>query len=146
MPQEERVTTLIQDCHSRCAHGARWATLNEFHSGGYWTNGNSAVQSVIFKCILCSRLRGRVAVQKLAELPAHIPSDFPPFTYCRVNVWVLLDQAVQKWSQMLWYSVHVHGKQGSAYRNHLQFGHRILYSSPKESHWQDWKCQNSFFR
>ena len=83
MPQEERVTTLIQDCHSRCAHGARWVTLNEFHSGGYWTNGNSAVQSVIFKCILCSRLRGRVAVQKMAELPEHRPPDFPPFTYCR---------------------------------------------------------------
>ena len=23
LPKEERVTTLIQDCHSRCAHGAR---------------------------------------------------------------------------------------------------------------------------
>ena len=85
LPKEERVTTLIQDCHSRCAHGARWATLDEFHSGGYWTNGNSAVQSVIFKCILCSRLRGRVALPKMAELPAHRPSDFPPFTYCRVE-------------------------------------------------------------
>ena len=44
LPKEERVATLIiQDCHSRCAHSGRGATLNELCSRGYWvTNGNSA--------------------------------------------------------------------------------------------------------
>ena len=45
LPKEERVATLIiQDCHSRCAHDGRGATLNELHSRGCWiTKGNSAV-------------------------------------------------------------------------------------------------------
>ena len=88
--KEERIATLIiQDCHSRCAHGGRGAILNGFHSRGYWiTNGNSAVRSVIFKYILCHRLRGRVGVQKMAELPMHRLSDSPPFTYCGVNMFV----------------------------------------------------------
>ena len=88
LPKKERVATLIiQDCHSRCAHGGRGATLNELCSRGYWiTNGNSAVRSVIFKCVLCRRLRGRVGVQKMAEVPVHILSDSPTFTYCGVDM------------------------------------------------------------
>ena len=73
LPKEERVATLIiQDCHSRCAHVGRGATLNELCSSRNWiTNGNSAVQNIIFKCFLCRRLRGRVGMQKMAELPVH---------------------------------------------------------------------------
>ena len=78
---------IIQDCHSKCAHGGRGATLNELRSRGYWiTNGNSAVQSVIFKCVLCHRIRGRVGVQKMTKLPVHSLSDSPPLIYCRVSM------------------------------------------------------------
>ena len=73
LPKEERVATLIiQDCHSRCAHVGRGATLNELCSSRNWiTNGNSALPNIIFKCFLCRRLRGRVGMQKMAELLVH---------------------------------------------------------------------------
>ena len=61
------------------------------------------------------------------------------------HIWALLDQAMQKWIQMLWWNVYIHGKQGSTYRNHSQFEHRLLYSGPKESHCLEGKYQLTLF-
>ena len=135
LPKEERVATLIiQDCHSRCAHGGRGATLNELCSRGYWiTKVNSAVRSVIFKCVLCRRLRGRIGVnwQKFQCTYYQIPQLSPTVeSTCLDLSWSssaemksnVVVQCLRAWEEC------------SAYRNHSQFGHRLLYSSPKESH------------
>ena len=47
----EKVSNLIiQQCHIRCAHSGRGATLNELRSSGYWiTSCNAAVRSLLFK-------------------------------------------------------------------------------------------------
>ena len=61
LPKGEKVSNLIiQQCHIRCAHGGRGATLNELRSSGYWiTSCNAAVRSLLFKCAKCCRLRSR---------------------------------------------------------------------------------------
>ena len=45
-------------------------------------NANSACRSVTFKCVICWRLRGKLGVRKLADLPKHKTEVAPPFTYC----------------------------------------------------------------
>ena len=55
---------IIQQCHIRCAHGGRGATLNELRSSGFWITGcNAAVRSLLFKCLKCRRLQGRPGEQ-----------------------------------------------------------------------------------
>ncbi|KAK0154203.1 hypothetical protein N1851_003715 [Merluccius polli] len=48
----------------------------------YWiTNANSAVRSIINKCVICRRVAGRTKIQKMADLPQErLMPDLPPFT------------------------------------------------------------------
>ena len=88
LPKEEKVTDLVLEwCHARCAHGGRGATLNELRRSGYWVvNGNSAVWSKLFKCVQCRRLRRKLGIQKMANLPSSRLMEVPPFTYCGVDM------------------------------------------------------------
>ena len=47
---------------------------------------NAAVRSLIFKCVKCCRLRGRLGEQKMAELSMNRLAEAPPFTYCGVDM------------------------------------------------------------
>ena len=84
LPKGERVWNLIiKQCHIRCAHGRRGATLNELRSSGHWiTSCNAAVRSLLLKCVRCCRLWSRPGEQKLADLPMHRLPEAPPFRYC----------------------------------------------------------------
>ena len=86
LPKEERITLLIiQWCHSKSAHDRRGLTLKELRSSGYWVIcGNATVKKMIFHCVQCRRLRGRLVEQKMADLP-----------YCRVPEAIL-------WSRHIW--------------------------------------------
>ena len=88
LPKGEKVSNLIiQQCHIRCVHGGRGATLNELRSSGYWiTSCNAAVRSLLFKCMKCRRPRGIPVEQKMAELPVHRLAEAPPFTCCGVDM------------------------------------------------------------
>ena len=88
LPKEERVTLLImQWCHSKCAHGGRRLTLNELRSCGYWVIcRNATVKKMIFHCVQCCRLRGRLVEQKVADLPYCRVAEAPPFTFCGVDM------------------------------------------------------------
>ena len=87
-PKGEKVSNLIiQQCHIRCAHGGRGATLNELESSGYLiTSCNAAVISFLFKCVKCRRLQGRRGKQKMADVLMHRPAAAPPFTYFGVDM------------------------------------------------------------
>lgn len=100
LPNNERVATLIiQGCHSRCAHDGRGhdvrgATLNELHSRRYWTtNGRLEVRRIIYKCVLCHRMRGRVKLQKMAELQVMLEKGVPTIS---TNT-----QQIEKWKKEL---------------------------------------------
>ena len=88
LPKQEKVSDLVLKwCHAKCAHGGRGATLDELRRSGYWVvNGNSSVWSKLFKCIQCKRLRGKLGIQKMANLPSSRLMEVPPFTYCRVDM------------------------------------------------------------
>ena len=49
-------------------------------------NDNSAVWSKLFECIQCRRLRGKLGIQKMADLPSSRLMEDPLFTYCGVDM------------------------------------------------------------
>ena len=78
---------VLKWCHAECAHGGRGATLNELRRSGYWVvNGNSAVRIKLSKCIQCRKLKGKLDIEKTADLPSSRLMEVPPFTYCGVDM------------------------------------------------------------
>ena len=62
LPRTHEVTNIIVNwCHQRVAHRSRGFTLNCLRNSGFWViNGNSVSRSIIFKCVMCRRLRGEL--------------------------------------------------------------------------------------
>ena len=87
LPKVSNATRLIiQACHEEVAHQGRGMTLNCIRSSGYCImGGNSAVRSMISKCVYCRRWRSKPQTQKMADLPVDRFEEAPPFTYCAVD-------------------------------------------------------------
>ena len=61
--------------------------LSELQSCGYWViYGNAAVKKMIFHCVLCHKLHGRLVEQKMADLPYCRVAEAPPFRFCGVDM------------------------------------------------------------
>ena len=88
LPKRATITQrLIEWYHRKVQHSGRTTTLNEIRSHGYWIIGmNSRVKSVIHACIRCRTFRGRLADQKMADLPTERTLELAPFTYCGVDM------------------------------------------------------------
>ena len=88
LPKECFITKIIiQWCHRQVQHAGRTFTMNEIRDAGYWIiNMNSAVKSMIWNCVKCRILRGRLATQKMADLPVDRMDTAPPFTYCGIDL------------------------------------------------------------
>lgn len=88
LPKKHPVTDMIVHwCHRKVAHGGRGYTLNCLRSFGFWVvSGNSVCRSVIHKCVICRRLRGKLGHQKMADLPKERLIEAPPFTYCGLDM------------------------------------------------------------
>ena len=50
------------------------------------TNGNSVCRSIIFKFVICRRLRGKLGTQIMADLPEERTHEAPPFMYCGLDM------------------------------------------------------------
>ena len=88
LPRESQITTrVVEWCHANVVHGGRGQTLNEVRSSGFWIpSANKFVRSVIFKCVKCRFLRGKVGEQIMAELPKERVQEAPPFTYVGLDM------------------------------------------------------------
>ena len=68
--------------HEKVAHGGRGYTVNFLRDFGFRViNVNLACRSVIFECVICRKLRGKLGVQKMTDLPKERTEEAPPFTY-----------------------------------------------------------------
>ena len=80
-------TLLIRKAHQAVAHCGRCSTLNRLREDGFWVVGaHSAVKSFIDKCRTCRELRGKVAEQKMADLPEERVVPSAPFTHSGVDM------------------------------------------------------------
>ena len=91
LPKNGTVTKLfIRWYHEKTAHGARDIILSEIRSNGYWIiDANSKTKQIIFKCVTCRSLRGRLGEQKMANLPCERTTEAPPSIYCVVDIFGL---------------------------------------------------------
>ena len=87
LPKNAKVSQLIIEyCHKKVAHGGRSASINEVRNQGYWIVGvNSMTRKILYYCVMCRYLRGKVGEQKMANLPKERLVESPPFTYCGVD-------------------------------------------------------------
>ena len=62
-------------------------TINEVRSSGFLIiNANSVTCSLIYHCVTCRSLRGKLVEQLMSELTSDRFKEFPPFTYCGVDL------------------------------------------------------------
>lgn len=88
VPGKHHISTLlVRHYHEQVAHQGRHLTEGALRSAGLWlVGGKRLVSSVIHKCVLCKKLRGRTEEQKMSSLPEERVSPGPPFTNVGVDV------------------------------------------------------------
>jgi hypothetical protein len=78
---------VVNHFHERVRHQGRHFTEGAIRSNGYWIVGaKRLVSSLIFKCVTCRKLRGKLEHQKMADLPIARLTPGPPFTFVGVDV------------------------------------------------------------
>ncbi|KAM4045123.1 uncharacterized protein ACNLHF_008939 [Anomaloglossus baeobatrachus] len=78
---------LVEHYHAQVRHQGRLITEGALREAGFWITGaKRLVSRVIFKCIICRKLRGSCQSQKMADLPADRLSTEPPFTNVGLDV------------------------------------------------------------
>ncbi|XP_034005864.1 uncharacterized protein LOC117497939 [Trematomus bernacchii] len=88
LPASHHVATLlVRHYHDQAAHQGRHLTEGALRTAGVWiVGGKRLISSIIFKCVICRKLRGKFEVQKMSDLPADRLSMDPPFTHVGLDV------------------------------------------------------------
>ena len=86
LPRKNHVTVLlIRDVHQRLGHIGRNHVIAALREKYWIVSANSAVRSVIAKCVFCRRHHGCKNAQKMADLPTARVTAAPPFTFTGVD-------------------------------------------------------------
>ncbi|TKS64954.1 hypothetical protein D9C73_027746 [Collichthys lucidus] len=88
LPAGHHVTTLlVRHYHDKVAHQGRHFTEGALRTAGVWiVGGRKLISSILFKCVTCRKLRGRIEVQKMSDLLADRLATDPPFTHVGLDV------------------------------------------------------------
>lgn len=88
LPKTNHIATLIvRHYHEEVFHQGRHLTEGAVRSAGVWiVGGKRLVSSVLYNCVTCKKLRGRLMEQKMASLPADRLTSEPPFTQVGLDV------------------------------------------------------------
>ncbi|XP_037305223.2 uncharacterized protein LOC119194863 [Pungitius pungitius] len=88
LPKQSHVTKLlVSHYHAKVAHQGRHFTEGAVRAAGLWiVAGKRLIGSVLHHCVTCRKLRGKIEVQKMADLPPERLSSSPPFTYVGLDV------------------------------------------------------------
>ena len=58
-------------------------TLNEFRQCGFQiVSASSVIKSLIHRCVVCCKLRGKLGEQKMSDIPKERIFNDPTFTHC----------------------------------------------------------------
>ena len=89
IPGKHHIATLLaRKCHLDVHHQGRHFTEGRVRSSGFWITGcKRLVSSLIHKCVMCRKLRGKLEVQKMSDLPSdRITPGQPPFTSVGIDI------------------------------------------------------------
>ena len=71
---------LVRYHHQKVQHSGRTTTVGEVRQSGFWVvNVNSCVRNIIYHCVPCRSFRGKLAEQKMADLPDYRTTPEGPF-------------------------------------------------------------------
>nr|XP_055027142.1 uncharacterized protein LOC129416781 [Misgurnus anguillicaudatus] len=88
LPKDSHISLLLtRHHHEQVKHQGRHLTEGAIRAAGLWIlGGKGLVNSVLHKCIICRKLRGKLEEQRMADLPSERPKTCPPFTYVGLDV------------------------------------------------------------
>lgn len=88
IPSSSHIATLlVRHFHEQSAHQGRHITEGAVRGAGFWiVGGKRLVSSVIYNCVTCRKLRGKMQAQKMADLPSDRVTPEPPFTSVGLDV------------------------------------------------------------
>ena len=99
-------------------------------SSGFWiVNANSVIRSLIYHCVTCTSLRGKLGEQLMSELPSDRLQESPPFTYCGVDLFGP-------------FTIKIIGKNGKGVLHRFNV---YLFMQSCNSHWGCTVVRNWFF-
>ena len=83
--------------HENVRHQGRHITEGSIRSAGLWKTGvKRMVAYVIHHCVVCRKLRGKNASQKMADLPKDRLTMTPPFTNVGVDIFGPLEVSTRR--------------------------------------------------
>ena len=78
---------ILAHFHGETGHQGRHLTHGAIRQEGFHLeNGKGLIKQFISNCVMCRRLRGKLASQKMADLPIDRLEPSPPFSYCGLDV------------------------------------------------------------
>ncbi|XP_038077337.1 uncharacterized protein LOC119745185 [Patiria miniata] len=81
IPGKSHIARLLVRHYHSVGHPGRQLTESFLREAGFWITGcKRLVSSVIHHCVVCRRLRGKLASQRMADLPEERLKPGPPFT------------------------------------------------------------------
>lgn len=88
IPGRHHIATLIiAHYHEKIKHQGRHFTEGAVRGAGFWIIGaKRQISTIIFKCVSCRKLRGKMECQIMSNLPEDRLQPFPPFTNVGVDV------------------------------------------------------------
>ncbi|XP_033105145.1 uncharacterized protein LOC117107552 [Anneissia japonica] len=79
-------TLLVKHFHHNIYHQGRQFTEGAVREAGYWVVGcKKLVSSIIHHCVTFRKLRGKLSIQRMADLPSDRITCVPPFTNVGVD-------------------------------------------------------------
>ncbi|XP_056022123.1 uncharacterized protein LOC130055005 [Ostrea edulis] len=80
IPGRHHIATLLVRCHhEKVQHQGRHFTEGAIRATGLWITGvKRLVSSIIYKCVMCRKLRGKLQYQIMSDLPADRLDPSPP--------------------------------------------------------------------
>ena len=87
IPKGHHIAVLLtRYYHAKVAHQGRSFTEAAIRNAGYWIIGvKRLINSVLRKCVICKKLRGKACVQQMADLPKDRVTPSPPFSFVGID-------------------------------------------------------------
>ena len=88
IPKDHPISkAILAHFHGKIGHQGRHMTHGAIRIEGFHLeNGKREIRHYIKNCVMCRRLRGKLASQKMADLPIDRLESCPPFSYCGLDV------------------------------------------------------------
>ncbi|XP_030833438.1 uncharacterized protein LOC115918415 [Strongylocentrotus purpuratus] len=86
IPGKSHIAKLLVLHYHNNGHSGRQLTEGALRDAGFWiTGGKRVISSVIHRCVNCRKLRGKTALQRMADLPQERLKAGPPFSQVGVD-------------------------------------------------------------